>query len=512
MNGSAGGAANAASGDPRDGAGAMGSATTPAAGGVASNAAPPSANFAVGLTVSEVAVFQGIKVSVAKNGSKVLTRPMPVIAGRSGMIRVYVKPDATWTTREATAVLHLTRDGQPLSDLEDTKTIATASTDADLASTFDFDVPGSSLAAGVTYAVQLLDKTAPAVLTPTSNPAQYPVSGAGESLDAVTGADKLNVVVVPVRYGADGSNRVPDTGAAIVDSLRSRTLELYPVPAVDITVHAPIDFSGKIAADGSGWATVLTAITQLRLAEKPAPDVYYYGAFAPAATVNAYCPNGCVLGLSNVATSVSDASQRASVGVLYNDPIVIGTMPHEVGHAHGRYHAPCGNVAGPDANFPYANATIGAWGFSIVSKKLFDPGPASGSSSSNLPHDFMSYCSPVWTSDYTFKALFERGQALASTRIANLGPALSARPLRVLLEDERGSLAWSGQPPTVSDEPLAGDVHLVAYLNGEGSTLGASTAHRYEFDHLGGGYWLVPDGPAGTALLRIDGVGDLAAP
>ncbi|VAW32251.1 hypothetical protein MNBD_CHLOROFLEXI01-3228 [hydrothermal vent metagenome] len=70
---------------------------------------------------------------------------------------------------------------------------------------------------------------------------------------------------------------------------------------------------------------------------------------------------------------------------------------HELGHNFGRQHAPC-NVSG-DPNYPYAGASIGQYGLDGIggSLQLLSPGGYV---------DMMSYCDPVWVSDYTYKALY----------------------------------------------------------------------------------------------------------
>jgi hypothetical protein len=71
-------------------------------------------------------------------------------------------------------------------------------------------------------------------------------------------------------------------------------------------------------------------------------------------------------------------------------------MVHETGHNMGRGHAPCG-TAGTDAGFPYDDGTIGAKGFSVLTHELFDPATT---------YDYMSYCSPSWTSDFGWERAY----------------------------------------------------------------------------------------------------------
>ena len=76
-----------------------------------------------------------------------------------------------------------------------------------------------------------------------------------------------------------------------------------------------------------------------------------------------------------------------------------GTLAQELAHAMGRLHAPCGVAKAMDTKYPYADASIGTWGWDLETKELVDP---------NEVVDFMSYCSPVWVSDYTYAGLYNR--------------------------------------------------------------------------------------------------------
>ena len=83
------------------------------------------------------------------------------------------------------------------------------------------------------------------------------------------------------------------------------------------------------------------------------------------------------------------------------------TLAHEMGHNQGRQHVDCGSPDDPDPYYPYptnqiANFLINDrnheyYGFDVKSLKPIAPDAAK---------DFMSYCTPKWTSDYTWRALF----------------------------------------------------------------------------------------------------------
>ena len=134
---------------------------------------------------------------------------------------------------------------------------------------------------------------------------------------------------------------------------------------VDITVGKPLKWTTAVQATGKGWGQLLDALINLRISDGVPPNVYYYGMCAPSISFEQFCGNGCVLGLSPASTDPNDEYQRGSIGVGYLDSYAESdvTFVHEVGHAHGRQHAPCGGAAQPDPKYPYSDGSIGDWGF-----------------------------------------------------------------------------------------------------------------------------------------------------
>ncbi len=79
------------------------------------------------------------------------------------------------------------------------------------------------------------------------------------------------------------------------------------------------------------------------------------------------------------------------------------TLAHELGHNQGRKHVDCGGPANPDPNYPYPTNQIGnvsPTGYYGFDPKTRTPIPP------NRAKDYMSYCSPEWTSDYTWRAIY----------------------------------------------------------------------------------------------------------
>lgn len=439
------------------------------------------------LAIEEVAFFQGVKVPVARDGAKVSSRMADVIAGRAALVRVYLAPKAGWTSRAITGELRLV-SASGTRTFSASMTPTAASSDASLSSTLNFDVPTDAIAVDTQYSVTLFAKTAPP--GGDTSGARYPSGGALEALGARSTGPALKVVIVPVRYDADGSGRLPDVSATQIEQYRRAFYAMYPAREVQVTVRAPYAYSGSISASGSGFSALLQSVVKLRQSDGAPKDVYYYGAFASRSSFSSYCSGGCVTGLCGLLTYASDSVGRACVGVGYTGAQSANTAAHEIGHAHGRSHAPCGGASGADAKFPYSGGRIGTWGWDLVSKRLVDPA---------VGKDFMGYCSPEWVSDYTFDALADRISYVNGSASMILDGA--KRTYRFVDVGADGRLAW-GDTITLTEPPL-GEPETLTWEAEDGAALGTATGHYYPYDDLPGGYMLVPEAPAAARALTV---------
>ncbi len=476
--------------------------------------APP---LVSGLAITDIAVFQAVKVDVVKAGKVVAksARNAPVVVGRPALVRVYVTSDSSYDGREVSAELRLVDGTTRLPILKDAKSISGDSNDADADSTFNFEVPAGSLPEGVTYQVFLTSKAGKVPSAPHAG--RFPKDGGVQALDAQV-SGKLKIVVVPVKYDFDGSGRIPDVSAAQLTRYRDTFMAQYAATDVEVTARAPWSYTNQIRGNGTGFSQVLSAITNLRKTDQVPSDVYYYGALAPTSSFSTFCQGGCVTGLSTVVESPKSAFLRASVGVGFPGQDSVDTAAHELGHAHGREHAPCGSVQDYDADFPYSNGGIGVWGYDLNTKKLISP--AKG-------RDFMGYCPNEWVSDYTFTALFDRiaavngkaisgltggttssasgsqARAVQPSQSSQVGQAFQAsQTFRMATVGADGSVSWSGEIE-LDAEPGDGVAHEVTFSGAGGQSLGTSTARFYRYDHLAGGVLVVPPAPK-VAMIAAD--------
>ena len=475
----AGSAANATSGAGDDSA-TSAAATTGSGDATSSGSGQPDPSLipADGATITAIALYQAVERPLMKNGTAV-SSDIPIIAGRDGMLRIFYSAGGSTL---ATARITI-GDGAPISQ---PVTLAGSSSQGSLASTINVAIPGARFTTAASYKVELLVPKGTA--RGTNLAATYPAQGSAP-LQAKSSGPGLKIVLVPITYAADGSNRVPDTSPAQQQRYREFVYKMYPTPNVTVIVKPGISWSQQVAPSGNGWGQLLNAIVSYRQQQKAASDEYYYGVFNAAPTFGSFCTGGCVAGLSMIA-GPNDAMARAGIGIGFSGDDSASAAAHEIGHEHGRGHAPCGVSQGIDPAFPHPNAGIGAWGYDLTSKQLVDPSHA----------DLMSYCHPEWISDYNYKAIFNRLKLVNNAAWID-GPAQAFERLAV---DGSGQGAWLS-PIDVSAPSGEPTEMVVETANGPEKKVG----YYYPYTHIPGGLMLVPAASAKFSSLSFK-VGNLS--
>jgi hypothetical protein len=325
----------------------------------------------------------------------------------------------------------------------------------------------------------------------TDNPAAHHPASGNEVHAVETPKNVFRVVLAPFIYNADGSGRMPDLSPEAVELHRQRLLQLYPVSNVEVTVHDPIPWSQPISPNGAGWQEVGFRTFQLRGEDNAPDDVYYYAIFNPTASFVQFCATGCLLGvtlLNDMPPDTGDVSLRLALGVGFSE-VASDTMAHELGHAHGRGHAPCGPGLDPqsiDAGYPHQGGVIGEWGWDIVSGALVPP----------TLTDIMGYCDDQWISDYNYGALSWRALHVNLPRYYQPPTITDAYQIVSVGADGRGRFLGDvrrGQP---------GGTAIAVTLVAEGGTRLEVEGRYYRFDHLPGGWLMYPK--ASLPTLRAE--------
>jgi hypothetical protein len=437
-----------------------------------------------GVTLDKVALYQGVEVVLGQREAS-RSAAAQVIADRPGLLRVFVTPGETSSAIDVSARLTVASPSGGRS-LEVRRTLAASSAQGDLGSSLNFPLSAEDLAADATISLEL---ATPAVC-PDRPAARFPEAGTLALRPLHTGT--LKVMLVPIRYDSDGSGRLPDTSPEQLERFRGLLQAIFPVAAVELQVHSAMATTVAVSAQG-GWSDLLETVRDLRAADAPADDVYYYGLVEPAPSSATYCLASCIGGISYVAGS-GEPGMRAGVGVGYPGLVTAESLAHELGHAHGRPHAPCGPVNQPDPSYPYAGADDGGWGLDGRGAGKLEPPDSK---------DLMSYCSPRWISDYTFQALARRSAevngGLARPLVAANGPVSR---WRILLVDRAGQARWgleaAGAPP---GEPVSAEE-----LDDAGGVRGALQVWRAplaEGDETA--YWVPMPSPMSGGAVRLPG-------
>lgn len=449
-----------------------------------------------GITITDISLYQSLKVPLM-TGSPAPAIPVPVIAGKDAVVRIFVQTDGNYTGGDVTVRLFL--EGTPLPIEVKATALPAASSEADMNSTINIKIPGASLGVGANFKVILGKPSGPIPLPATA--LTYPAEG-WAPLGAVTTNGGLKLQIVPVQYGADGSNRSLDVTDEIKQKYADGFMAMYPVPNVEVSVHDPVPYQQQIFNDGTGWEELLSYMTDLRAQEGTPADVYWFSVFQPGANFLQYCGSGCVLGLANLPMSPQDSNQRSAIGVAYFDGVNFGgstdsdesieTAVHEIGHTHGRQHSPSCMAAGPDPAYPYSGGFDGTvWGYNLFTNELSDP---------SKDYDLMGYCSPNWISDYTYGKLFERVTAVNGVTRIDVPDAMRDRTYDRILINHRGEMKWL-KPIKLALPPHGEDRSVVIESNALAETVSAQLTR---FDHLDGGILLWPSTGRPVQAVRFD--------
>jgi hypothetical protein len=296
-------------------------------------------------------------------------------------------------------------------------------------------------------------------------------------------------MLIPIR----ANDLVADTDEKSLAVYREYVLAMYPLAKIEFTVGEEIESGSQV-----NWNNLIEAIRARRQEDRPDPDVYYYGLLRPTMTFGEYCRRGCTAGVGYVG-SATQAGTRVALGVGFADEMSAITMAHEVGHNHGRNHAPCapgGGISGVDRNYPHDGAETGVWGFDSRSKKLLSPTETT---------DIMGYCDPKWISDYTYNGLLDRLVAVNT----DASPFVIADPeaaaqinqrYNVLLNDPDGA-RWSlpfPEPAEPHGVPESADV-----LDLDGQLIDQVTVYRTQIGDSAGSSVLIPEVQPGWHAIKL---------
>jgi|GEM_PF-5853278 len=398
--------------------------------------------LAAGLGVETALLYQVTEIPLLRSGETVMHRTVPVIAGRTA--RVYVTVRAAASTEERKVRVRARIGGAwHLAPSVIVDIVPGEATDVDI------DIPGYGLAPDADIAISVEEFDGVARDGDTSV-ARWPASGAVSLLARDPGP--MRWVLVPIQPNTF-MGRNFDITPEMLAEIETDVLAQMPLRNAELQVHEPVRWPDDLS-DFASWQQLVLKLANLRDAEGAAPDVYYYGMI----------PFTTTLALGGLAATLSDAPfWRVAIGVRGSRSNV---MLHESFHLLGRSHTPCGDPGGPDPFYPYPGAFLGHTGYDYVNTELID---------ANTTYDVMSYCTPVWTSDYTYAGLFKSIRQVNRTN-ALQAPAPRERVYVYNLANGRAVAAgeYDLVVPALNRVSIDGvqrDVGLVTFHDGPGALL-----------------------------------------
>lgn len=430
------------------------------------------------IAITRVAMYQAVEFDLFSEGQMVPPdqRRVDVIANRDAMIRVFVTPTEAFLARTLSARLFVENEGEAeaIQVFHQKRNVSGPSSQDNLDSTFRVDIPGDLLKESTKFWVELAEcgalpegevRTVRVPTTPGEN---------GEFSARETGIIKL--VFVPITH--DG--RTPDISESTILAYAREVERMYPTTGVEWTVRDPI--SSNQSGVEIDLAVTLDLVTAQRDQDGSEDEVYYYGLIDPASSFNSYCSFSCTTGVGWVTDVGSPwaASHRVAVGIGFGTDGA-ATFAHELGHNHGRDHAPC-NVSG-DGNYPYAGGSIGVWGYDLEAQELKDPASYA---------DFMGYCNSNWVSDYSYNAYSERiasvnGVSGEFQSLVRLGDV--ATWYRMLVTDT--DIHWLDPVERPGTPRQQGDTGYV--YDSAGNVIETVEVYRVLMSHSGGYMLYVPE-------------------
>ena len=328
---------------------------------------------------------------------------VPLVAGRGGLLRVFVTASINSSVRPALRVRYW-RNGV----LTDSTTIAAAAgtvplniSATALTGTYDVAVPGALIQPGVSVQVEVDPDHTSGEATRLDN--RYPAD-APAPLDVRAGPVPT-IRLVPIFQSVNALTG--DVSEARKAEYLGFLKRVYPIADYDADVRATYTTTAPALQPGDtnhAWTTILSEIEALRVAD--ASTRFYYGV-AKLSYVSGIVGLGYIGGRS--AFGWDDGRPESGLGV----PLFATVLAHELGHNFNRRHSPGCGASGVDPSYPNASGVIGAIGWDSVTNSLKDV----------TTPDLMGYCHPEWISDYTYTNVLSYLSAIMPAATAfNLAP------------------------------------------------------------------------------------------
>lgn len=394
-----------------------------------------------GVRIGKVYANQAVRVTVGDGAEAVPLHTAPLVKGKKTLLRGMIEVEEGWVPRELEAEVRLVYADDSEESTSFGLMVNGNSEDGDPGSSIFAPIPGDLIEPGMKFQLRLFDKDASMEGEPLFGAVESPSSPALLGIESQELG--IDVVLVPIFH--DLGSACPEAPAPTeidMQLLSQRLLAHNPADHVNISVGPTLTYSASVS---NGFGFMLDFIAQTR-EEMGAPSgEYWYGIIRTCGETPMVPGVGAIDGQAiavNDFNFIDDPSLRVAAGRWRTDVLTNGTVEveksvqdtfvHEIGHTQGRAHSPC-DAPGADNDYPYPDADIGVWGFDTINNLYYSP---------TSRKDYMSYCNPVWVSDYVYLQVYPFISTISGWDTGDTPPSDDLELLLYGMINTAGEVAW----------------------------------------------------------------------
>lgn len=377
-------------------------------------------------TGAHAIIADGANLSLAQvrltQGAQDVDGSIPMVANMAAAVNVLITRSRE-SPAEVPVVLRLYRGGT-LVRTDTAHTVAVLGPSINAASpSAQFLIPAALVTDSLSWQIEI----DPAQSVADSTRSDNLLPAIGSTAVAVVSIPPLAVHFVPLSLSAQGDATGNVSTTNVVDYM-TNLREMLPTGAITASVGLPLSVQASFGFAPTGgaatfWQPVLQDLDVARMLSSDPSGTWYGVAPLPSGFSkvlsggHAYIP-GNAADFSGGTRSAVSLEITPAFGSNYARELVA----HELGHTFGRSHAPgCGAGSPIDDAFPGALGSIGTAGHDVWSWATGVT--ARANSRAATTGDVMSYCSPVWSSPYTWNAVLHWRQASGAASVASTSRA-----------------------------------------------------------------------------------------